>query len=321
MKISRLAIAGVLTAVASLGYLYVTDPGRLRQIYLCVTQAKSIPACYRGGNIDFVANIDGILYEGNLGNSIDNDIFYHGAYEKHILYFLRDVMRVAYANQGTFLDVGANTGLYSLFVSRYVSAVHAFEPWQPVLARFRRMVDLNYIKNIVIHPVGLGDENARKSFYQPPPENLGTGSFVKEFTDKNSYAGEYEIRIGDDVLEKEGVKSAVVIKMDIEGYEKLALNGLRRTLWRDRPVVHVELTIDPRSPLSIKSLNELRALFPENYAFLFFTGESDDKAGRYSLAPFEAFEGTVRFDHQSQVDIVAYPIERRDQIPLRGPKS
>jgi len=86
-------------------------------------------------------------------------------------------------------------------------------------------------------------------------------------------------------------------------------------------VVHVELTIDPRSPLSIKSLNELRALFPENYAFLFFTGETDDKAGRYSLAPFEAFEGTVRFDHQSQVDIVAYPIERRDQIPLRGPKS
>jgi hypothetical protein len=54
---------------------------------------------------------------------------------------------------------------------------------------------------------------------------------------------------------------------------------------------------------------------------LAIAGVLTNKAGRYSLAPFEAFEGTVRFDHQSQVDIVAYPIERRDQIPLRGPKS
>src|SRR5207302_7920407 len=124
--------------------------------------------------ISFLLIVVCLFYELIIMNSIVHFIFYHGAYEKHILYFLRYVMRMAYANQGTFLDVGANTGLYSLFVSRYVSAVHAFEPWQPVLARFRRMVDLNYIKNIVIHPVGLGDENARKSFYQPPPENLGT---------------------------------------------------------------------------------------------------------------------------------------------------
>ena len=59
---------------------------------------------------------------------VDNDIFYYGAYEKHILYFLRDVMRTVYGNRGTFVDVGANTGQHSLFVSRFASEVHAFEP-------------------------------------------------------------------------------------------------------------------------------------------------------------------------------------------------
>ena len=174
MKALRLTAAGVLTVIALSGYLYLSDPAGLHRIYLCFTQSKSIATCYQGGSIDFVASIDGIRYEGNTGNGVDNDIFYYGAYEKHILYFLRDVMRTVYGNRGTFVDVGANTGQHSLFISRFASEVHAFEPWEPVLERFRRMVEFNHIKNIVIHPVALGDENSRKPFYKPSEDNLGT---------------------------------------------------------------------------------------------------------------------------------------------------
>jgi FkbM family methyltransferase len=317
MKALKLTFAGLTTALLVLSYFYLTDYDRLRRAYLCLKQATSIAACYRGDSVDFVVNIDGIRYEGNLRNGIDNDIFYYGGYEKPVLFLLRDVMRVAYANQGTFIDIGANTGQHSLFMSRYATTVHAFEPWEPVLERFRRMVTNNDIKNIVIYPFGLGDENSKKPFYNPPAENLGAGSFVKGFGKDNSYESELEIRIGDEALEKAGVTSVALIKMDIEGYEKLALKGLRRSLQVHRPIVEFELSIDPKSPVSIKNKDELTALFPQGYEFLVFSDKNDASTGSYFLEPIDEI---LRFDTRQAFDLVAYPKEKKEVVPLRGPR-
>jgi FkbM family methyltransferase len=317
MKAFKLILAGLTTAFLILFYFYLTDYNQLRRTYLCLKQATSIAACYRGDSVDFVVNIDGIRYEGNLHNGIDNDIFYYGAYEKPILFLLRDVMRAAYANQGTFIDIGANTGQHSLFMSRYAKTVHAFEPWEPVIKRFRRMVENNHIKNIVIHPFGLGDENSKKPFFKPPNNNPGTGSFVEAFKQDNSLEGELEIRTGDSALEKAGVTSVALIKMDIEGYEKPALKGLRRTLQVHRPIVEFELTIDPKSPVSIKNKDELTALFPEKYQFLVFSDKNDPWTGTYFLQPISE---RLRFDKAEQYDVVAYPKEKEKSIFLKGPQ-
>ena len=317
MKPLRLAIPALTTVLAILLYFLLTDRDRLQRTYLCFKQSTSIAACYSGKSIDFVADIDGIKYEGNLSNGIDKDIFYFGAYEKPLLYLLRDIMHSVYANKGTFIDIGANTGQHSLFMSRYVSQVHAFEPWDPVLKRFRRMIELNQTKNIVVHPFGLGDQNAKKPFYKPAENNLGTGSFVEGFTSNNSYEGELEIKIGDEALDQAGVGSVALIKMDIEGYEKLALRGLRRTLWKDRPIVEFELSADPKSPVSIKSSKDLTDLFPENYSFATFI-RSDPSKGTYSLA---SIEGIVRFDLKERYDVLAYPAEKTKDLVLHGPRN
>jgi FkbM family methyltransferase len=94
-------------------------------------------------------------------------------------------MRSVYSSQGTFIDIGANTGQYSLIISRYAKEVHAFEPWEPVLKRFRRMVERNGIKNIIIHGYGLGSDNSKKRFFKPAETNLGTGSFAEGFKSEN----------------------------------------------------------------------------------------------------------------------------------------
>lgn len=310
MKTLKLALAGLMTAAIILLYFFLTDRNLLRRTYLCLTQATSIAACYRGESVDFVVNIDGIRYEGNLQNGVDNDIFYYGAYEKPILYLLRDVMHSAYANQGTFIDIGANTGQHSLFMSRYAKTVHAFEPWEPVLKRFRRMVENNGIRNIAIHPFGLGDENLKKPFYKPSDKNLGTGSFVENFNAENSFEGDLDIQVGDDAFAKAHIDAVAVIKMDIEGYEKPALTGLQRTLNKNRPIVVFELTTNPRSPVSIKNKHELIALFPENYEFLVIDEQSGRSTGEYSFRPLDV----VRFDATEQRDLIAYPIEKKQLI-------
>jgi FkbM family methyltransferase len=317
LKALRLSLAALLALVFCLTALYIVDRKLFYSNYRCWQQAVRLSSCFRGGEFDFVADVNGARYEGRTGNYIDNHVFFYGAYEKPILYFLRDTMKSAYSNQGIFLDIGANTGQYSLFMSRYAKEIHAFEPWEPVIKRFRRMVENNRIRNIVIHPFGLGAENSKKPFFKPPDDNFGTGSFVEGLKQDNSFESELEIRTGDDALEKAGVTSVALIKMDIEGYEKPALKGLRRTLQAHRPIVEFELSVDPKSPVSIKNKDELIALFPEKYEFLVFSDKNDPSTGTYFLQPISE---RLRFDKAEQFDVVAYPKEKVRSIFLKGPQ-
>ena len=316
LKTLKLSIAALLTAIVFSTGFYLFDHDQFRWSYRCWELAISRWSCFRGGHFDFEADLSGARYQGNTGNFLDRHVFFYGAFEKPILYFLRDVMKSAYSSDGVFLDIGANTGQHSLFMSRYSKEIHAFEPWEPVIKRFQRMVEINHIKNVTIYPFGLGNENSEKPFYKPPDNNLGTGSFVDGFKPDNTPQGELEIRIGDDVLEKASVKSVALIKMDIEGYEKLALKGLRRTLERYRPVVEFEISIDPKGSVSIKSSDELIGLFPEKYEFLVFAEKDDPATGAYLLEPMSE---RLRFDEVRQYDMVAYPIEKKSHIPMKGP--
>jgi FkbM family methyltransferase len=171
------------------------------------------------------------------------------------------------------------------------------------------MVASNHIKNIIIHPVGLGDQNSKQPFFKPASNNLGTGSFVQEFLPQNSAEGHLEIQIGDEALAKAGVSSVALIKMDIEGYEKLALKGLQKTLRKHRPIVEFELSTDPKSSVSIKSKEELLALFPKDYEFLVFRYDPIHRvSGTYILEPIGDL---IHFDLAGQRDIVAYPVEKK----------
>jgi FkbM family methyltransferase len=317
LKACKLSLAGFLTFVVCVVTFYISDRDRFYWNYRCWQQTVRLSSCFRHGDFDFVADLDGARYEGNTGNFVDMHIFFFGAFEKPILYFLRDTMKSAYSNQGIFLDIVANTGQHSLFMSRYAKEIHAFEPWEPVIKRFRRMVENNHIKNIVIHPFGLGDENSKKPFFKPPDNNLGTGSFVEGFKEDNAIEGELEIRTGDDALEKAGVTSVALIKMDIEGYEKPALKGLRRTLQTHRPIVEFELSVDPKRPISIKSQDELTSLFPEKYEFLVFSEKNDPLTGAYLLEPSTE---KLRFDTELQFEVVAYPIEKKKSVFTKGPR-
>ena len=319
LKVLKLSGAALLTLSLCFSYTFLFARSRLDGNYRCWRYAVSFVSCFGDEAFDFVSDIDGIQYEGNTGNYIDASILYRGAYEKDILFFLRDAMTAAYSGRGVFIDIGANTGQHSLFMSRYATEVHAFEPWEPVVKRFRRMVENNQIKNIVIHPVGLGDQNSRKPFFKPGPTNLGTGSFVEGFRSQYTAEGQLEIQIGDDALAKAAVEPIALIKMDIEGYEKLALKGLRKTLRKDRPIVEFELSTDPKSSVSIKSKEELVALFPNDYEFLVFRNDRAHRlSGAYALEPLG---NLIRFDLAMQRDIVAYPAEKKKYIALRGSGS
>jgi len=287
-------------------------------------------------------------FRGNIVNYIDRLIYFCGAHEKYMLCLLRDYLssplrgeqmsasRRRSANRGgdtphgsrgvqehlhspalpqgesniTFLDIGANAGNHSLFMAKLVAHVHAFEPYPRVREQLEDNLALNQITNITVHPFGLGNENAVIPFYAAPDSNLGAASFRQEHKDDNYYLGDMQIRCGDEVVAECGIK-ADIIKADVEGYEKFVLEGLQKTLRRDRPLLIIELSTTTRD--TIGSAAAFAALFPERYRFYYFSS-GNFNTGRYRLKPFEyAMMPKIQ-------DVIACPEEKLIHLNIFGKK-
>ncbi|HEY1232474.1 MAG TPA: FkbM family methyltransferase [Candidatus Binatia bacterium] len=307
--ILRLVSFAFLLFIAGALIFYQTRPVLAYALYRCLMGAESVIACIDGKPTAFKTTMFGMVYEGNTADLLDRHVLGFGAYEKPELFFLRDVSR-----DGVFVDVGANKGVHSLFMSKYCKEVHAFEPYEPVLKRLRQAIEANSIKNIFVHPVGLGDKAQRLIFEEPAKDNEGTGSFA--FISGSGKHQQLEIVPGDQALEAAGVKIVDLIKMDIEGFERPALEGLRKTLAQSRPIVVVEITVRADNPVLFKSMEQIRSTFPDKYEFFEF-GDRNLYTGSYTIDPLD---GSINFASQlEQHNVIAVPTEKKSSIPLKGP--
>ncbi len=305
----RLVSFAFLLFTAGALIFYQTRPVLAYALYRCVMGAESVIACIDGKPTRFKTSLFGMVYEGNTADLLDRHVLGFGAYEKPELFFLRDVSR-----GGVFVDVGANKGVHSLFMSKYCKEVHAFEPYEPVLKRLRQAIEVNGIKNIFVHPVGLGDKAQRLMFEEPAKDNEGTGSFA--FISGSGNHRQLEIVPGDQALEAAGVKIVDLIKMDIEGFERPALAGLRKTLAQSRPIVVVEITIQANNPILFESMEQIRSVFPDKYEFFEF-GDRNLYTGSYTVEPLDGF---INFASElEQHNVIAVPTEKKGGIPLKGP--
>jgi len=293
------------------------NPRRGRAIYKKICQHSEAP------DHPFDTDFFGLHYEGNLRNTIDFSVYYYGAFEKPLLFFLQDCLQSVHRSPSVFCDIGANIGQHSLFMSRIADQVHAFEPFDQVRKKLQHHVELNKITNLSVNTVGLSDRDQLLPFYAPTGRNQGIGSFDASTMEKgNQNIGELALVKGDQYFQSHSIADIDLMKIDVEGFEKAALQGLQETLHRYRPVVVCELTYG--NELSIKSMGELSSLFPDNYEFLTFDIRKADgskarrkeararMSGEYQLIPF-------KFDlQQGQDNIVACPRENLDRLPRQS---
>jgi len=273
-------------------------------------------------DFSFSVNFYGIEYQGNLNNNIDYNIYFYGAFEKPLLNFLSDAMKSFTAGEknGVFVDIGANVGQHSLYMSRYSAQVHAFEPYEPVRNRLVQQISHNNIENIQAYPLGLSNENARLPFFAPTGNNAGIGSFDASSIEKgNKQIGELELIRGDDFFTAENPERIDLIKIDVEGFEKPALEGLQKTLRKFRPLIVCEITYG--KALSIQSRDEILQLLPENYTLLTFHKRKTDgskarrrdargrRSGEYEIIDYKQMLKT------GQDDVIACPNEKYQNLP------
>lgn len=145
-----------------------------------------------------------------------------------------------------FVDAGANIGLVSLHASSLVGAggmVHAFEPNPVAIRRLRWHIARNLLTNVRCYEGGLSDASERLDLRVPGAGNLAAGTLGPIPT---RYGGEVTLTApavtaaGDDVLDPDDPR-ALMLKLDIEGFELRAIHGFRETIARRRPAILTEV--------------------------------------------------------------------------------
>lgn len=252
------------------------------------------------GHFPFVVPLNGVVYEGDLGIYQDWRIFFLGSFERETINLLTHVLK---AQPGAvLLDVGANSGLFTVVLAQHCAHVVAFEPFPPLYQLMRRLVALNHIENVTMHMVGLGQAWGKMPFYPPSGSNTGVGSFLKDHqNDATVAAVNLNVARGDEFL-ADMREPIVAIKIDTEGFERFVLAGLRETLMRHRPMVVFEMS--NTTAKSFSTTDELVALFPQDY--LFFSISEHTSRRTWRLKPVVAADLFQRFGN-----VLACPSEKR----------
>lgn len=135
----------------------------------------------------------------------------------------------------TVMDVGAHVGYYALLFARWVGPggrVFAFEPAPHNYALLRKNVELNGCTNIVCIPKAVSDRSGTVRLFLSSQGNDRHSIFENPRSIVHESSREVPAVSLDQFLADEGWPRVALVKMDVEGAEPLALEGMQETIRR-----------------------------------------------------------------------------------------
>ena len=144
------------------------------------------------------------------------------------------------------LDIGANQGFYTVFLSRKVGRngkVFAFEPLPGEFRKLKQNLRINRCSNIVMERMAIGacdgiadmfvclDGHGSRSSMRTPPEEVTARTQVEKVP----------ITTVDRYVQRNKIKRIDFIKIDVEGAERDVLESSREVFSQLRPLVMIEM--------------------------------------------------------------------------------
>lgn len=183
--------------------------------------------------------------------------YYFGAPDKELIQLIR-------LGGGTFIDIGANVGIFSLIASQAFEKVLSFEPNPDTFSMLENNININKIKNIKSYNLGLSDQNSIMKLYLNPLNNGGaslskfSAKLHEEYSAFSWNEAEVKVKTLDSVIEKE-INSIDLMKIDIEGHELPALKGALGIIKLYKPLIFSEVSGDETK------VKDILSLLPESY--------------------------------------------------------
>ncbi len=158
----------------------------------------------------------------------------------------------------TVLDIGANVGMFSLdlYTNHPNIVYHVFEPIPMTFERLNKTAVLNCVDpdKYIMHNIGFSNQKGEFDFYLPAQSTAASLQMItdefytRQSTQTGEYTGEKEVEkvacivdTLDSFVEEHNINDIGFIKIDVEGNEKFVLEGARKSLLRDYPLIYCEL--------------------------------------------------------------------------------
>jgi len=142
-------------------------------------------------------------------------------------------------NEGVFLDIGANIGVFSLVIGKALGLqVLAFEPEPINFMKLKRNVTLNPEVHVEPLNVACGDrDGVVLDFTIPFGKNRGH-PFVGKFPNPPLFAWETSVpcMTADSILKQRQISRVSGFKIDVEGFEENVLKGMLGVLAQAGPI-------------------------------------------------------------------------------------
>lgn len=185
-----------------------------------------------------------IFYKGkfklnlDLNDWISQNLYFFDSYEEKEIKFLQKIL-----NPGdSFIDAGANIGIFSLMASEIVGPqgrVYSFEPFSKNHKNLENHVKINNLKNVAVEQLALSDRSGEIVLHINETDgNMGMATaYPSDFT----YSETVKTISLDDYVLKRDITLIKAVKIDIEGGEYLALLGMKRILEKYHPTIIIEI--------------------------------------------------------------------------------
>lgn len=222
-----------LRAIVSWLHVLVISPNRfkiLNWMFKCLLNPS---------NISLFTLKEGLQFRYPLKSTIGRSLFLNGGFEDVELGFVSQTL-----NEGDiFFDVGANGGLFTVIASQKVGSsghVYAFEPGERELKLLRENILLNNLCNVTVVSSAVSNCNGKTQFVV---SNDGALNSILE--NDHPYQvmkekREVSVMTLDSFIAEQKISKIDFIKIDVEGAEKLVLEGAISSLKRLKPVILFE---------------------------------------------------------------------------------
>jgi FkbM family methyltransferase len=249
---------------------------RTKKLLHYMARLSSSPFLFRGAY--------GLFYLLRARDDVDNNIVRYGVHEAESVAGLIDQVRKSHAD--IFLDIGSNLGSYALAVAKETECrkIIAFEPDPFNRAHLYANIFLNGFEDLIhVFNEAISDTKGEATLYAARKakgthkENTGSSSLEPPYQDRDPHRT-HTVKIQTDRLDNllRSVKGKViVVKMDIEGHESKALEGMAHLLNNNQVWLQIEIlpayTDSTRTALHKHKLIELPQIVPGSCDFIFIS--------------------------------------------------
>jgi FkbM family methyltransferase len=170
-------------------------------------------------------------FTGDSSDMLSQYVYYFGQWEPEVTHLIKQRLGAGH----TFVDVGANTGWFTLLAADAVGPtgrVVAIEASPTNFVRLKENVSNNRLGNVRMVNEAVWSSQGLLSLFQGPPSHSGVSTVVPSFAERQrcKLSSQIQARPLPEILNPDEIATLRILKIDVEGAEREVLLGLEPML-------------------------------------------------------------------------------------------